>query len=82
MYWHDVSGWNLVLMIISLAACGLVWTVVTVAAAQLIFRVYNTGASGQPESDRAKIILAERFASGEIDRDTYRECVTALRETR
>ena len=65
--WHDGTFWWAPFALVSLVALGgLVWLV-------LRTRRRERGGAG-----RAREILAERFASGELSRDEYRERLSEL----
>ena len=50
---------------------GLFWIVVLVALVVLVVRVLPGLGAGAPRAGRAEAILKERYARGEIDRETY-----------
>ena len=77
-WWYGDAWWGLVIMTIAMAVF---WALVAWAVVALL-RASST--PSRPESSRttsAEAILAERFASGEIEESEYRTRLDALRST-
>jgi putative membrane protein len=55
------------------------WVLWIAVIATVVFLVFRTKARRSYGGDRAKAILAERFARGEISTDEFRERLEALR---
>ena len=60
---------------------GLFWIVVLVALVVLVVRVLPGLGAGAPRAGRAEAILKERYARGEIDRETYERMLTDVRRS-
>ena len=58
---------------------GLFWVVVLAALVVLIVRVLPRLGAGAPPAGRAEEILKERYARGEIDRETYERMLIDIR---
>lgn len=70
-HWGEAAGWPWLWPLMWLA-----WIAVIAAVVWLALRTTRGGRSG---SDRAKDLLAERYARGEITTDEYRERLGELR---
>jgi putative membrane protein len=72
-WWHDSSGWGWLSMTLTMIALwGLViWVVVVVV---------GTGRRSGREASDPELVLARRFAAGEIDEDEYRRRLALLRD--
>ncbi|MDI3256645.1 MAG: SHOCT domain-containing protein [Kyrpidia sp.] len=44
--------------------------------------MYGYGPGGGPQTDRAEQLLRERYARGELDRETFQQMMKDLREYR
>ena len=55
------------------------WALWLVVIASVVFLVFRAKTRGSYGGDRAKAILAERFARGEISTEEFRERLDALR---
>lgn len=77
-YWGHMDGWGGGWMWLW---GGLMMLFFVAAVAVVVWAVLRAGqpAPPQPPSDRAREILAERYAKGELTTDEYRERVDALR---
>ncbi|MGW3041997.1 SHOCT domain-containing protein [Kitasatospora sp. NPDC001159] len=75
MYWNGGWAWMMLMPLLWIALIGLVvWAVVRVThqrPGQYGDRPVNGG--GPPHRETPREILDRRYASGEIDTDTYRE---------
>lgn len=71
MYWGPMSGWGWAGMWFGVIAMVLFWVMV-IALVMWLVRGSGRGIRRDPQ-DRAKEILAERYARGEIDTQEYRE---------
>ncbi len=80
MYWygHEMGGWGYPLTLIGVA---LFWAAVIYGIVALVrYTGRNRRPPGYPgQTSTAEGLLAERFASGEIDEDEYRRRLAALR---
>lgn len=76
MYWYGdhMSGWGYALMGFSTV---LFWALLIAGVVALIRRFGRTPADAAPA--RPELLLAERFARGEIDEDEYRRSLEILR---
>ncbi|MEY9490929.1 putative membrane protein [Streptomyces calvus] len=80
LYWnaHGMSGWGWFAMSLSTV----VFWALLIGLGVLIFRNANRGPvdiGGQAGGATAERLLAERFASGEIDENEYRRRLAVLR---
>ena len=73
-WWHGGWGWPMVVG-------GLFWIVVLVALVVLIVRVLPTLGAGVRPAGGAEEILKERYARGEIDRETYERMLADVRRS-
>jgi putative membrane protein len=73
-WWHGAWGWPMFVG-------GLFWVVVLVALVVLIVRVLPRLGGGAPPAGRAEEILKERYARGEIARETYERMLTDVRRS-
>ena len=82
-YGDHPSGWWYALGIISMV---LFWSVLVLAIAATV-RYLDRGRQGRSTPERpapptAELVLADRFARGEIDADEYRQRLDTLRQAR
>lgn len=67
-------GWPMMIFV------GLVWLLLIVGVVWLVLRIgQSRGWLGRDAGDRAERILKERYARGDIDRETYERMVEDLR---
>jgi len=77
MDWNDGSGYSWFLMLPMML---LIWGLI-IAAIIYIFRgSKNTTTATTRNHDNGEIILAERFAKGDIDEEEYKKRLTVLKE--
>ncbi|MEV4603421.1 SHOCT domain-containing protein [Amycolatopsis sp. NPDC049253] len=81
MYWdgYGMSGWGLALMTIGNLV---LWALVIVAIIALVRVLSRRSGPGDGERSTPEQVLAERFARGEIDEQTYRRDLETLRQLR
>ena len=77
--WH--SGWGgWILMAVLMAVF---WAIViTLVALAIRYLTVDRQRSAGPSASQAEVLLAERYARGEIDDDEYRQRMALLREHR
>jgi putative membrane protein len=72
-WWHDSAGWGWLAMTLTMIV---IWGLVI----WVVMGLVGTGRrSGRDISD-PEVVLARRFAAGEIDEDEYRRRLAVLRD--
>ncbi len=80
--WGHGWGWGIPLGVLVILVVAVLVTAIALAIRYLSAPQQTPGPPADRTQDRSELILAERFARGEIDEDEYRRRIAVLRDSR